>query len=59
MPSEMDDLLCSVFVLLLFDITFHTNLVFELQRAGQGDAQSTTEVVGMKREMDMLSLLVW
>jgi hypothetical protein len=38
---------------------FHTELVFALQQAGQGDAQSTMEVVGMKSEMDMRSLLVW
>jgi len=38
---------------------FLTELVFALQQAGQGDAQSTMEVVGMKSEMDMRSLLVW
>jgi uncharacterized UBP type Zn finger protein len=30
-----------------------------VNQAGQGDAQSTMEVVGMKSEMDMRSLLVW
>ena len=57
--TEMDKFFAFAAVVLLLDVTFHSCLVFSLQQAGQEDARSTMEVVGMKREMDMRSLLVW